>query len=142
VGSHWRTSEGEVAARHGAGVGRWLARRRRRPTRVSGLGRMGETSGIKSGRGRCRSPQGGVNPYHAGASGGRDRPGKSGGAARPWRARGRVRETREGREYWGSMTGRVRSKKKTTRLGQAWLTWPLGQTNRPFGLYFSFLIFS
>jgi hypothetical protein len=62
---------------------------------------------------------------------------------------GREREREEGvvcvRQERGESTGvddQPGSVLNPTRLGQAWLTWPLGQTNRPFGLYFSFLIFS
>jgi hypothetical protein len=63
--------------------------------RVSGWGRMGETSGIKSERWRSRSPQGGVNPYHAGARGGQERPGAGGAATGAW-------WSQERRDRWGS----------------------------------------
>jgi hypothetical protein len=91
VGSHWRKLGGAAAARHGAGVGRRLAGRRRRQQGFQVGERTGEATGIKSLRWSYRSPQGGAENPLAGAGDGQERPGASGAAAGAW-------WSREGRE--------------------------------------------
>jgi hypothetical protein len=80
VGSHWRKLGGAAAARHGAGVGRRLAGRRRQQQGFQVGERTGEATGIKSSRWSCRSPQGGAKPPLAGVGVGRERPIAGGGA--------------------------------------------------------------
>jgi hypothetical protein len=106
--------------------------------------RTGEYTGIKSSRWSCRSSQGGANPYHAGARGGRERPGKSGGVARPWRARGsrvwgRTRETRGVSARGLVGPGSWPDLGQGDRAGWAWSSWTSwAQPKWPLSPIFSF----